>query len=96
MCTHSVRCQKHSDVQRRTVRTALFGDGCELDTHTADRLEEGALKDSLSKLWEKASRASSPADSTSTVASVGSTRKGKGKRGKPKRVKVQVSQPSSV
>ncbi|XP_043227532.1 ataxin-7-like protein 3 [Amphibalanus amphitrite] len=96
MCTHSVRCQKHSDTQRRTVRTALFGDGCDLATHSGEWLEEGALKDSLSKLWEKASRASSPADSTSTVASAGSTRKVKGKRGKPKRVKVHVSQPSSV
>ncbi|XP_037088382.1 ataxin-7-like protein 3 [Pollicipes pollicipes] len=96
MCTRSVRCQQHSDTQRRTVRTALFGDACELAPPCAEPLEEGALKDSLSKLWEKASRASSPADSTSTVASVGSTKRTKGKRGKAKKLKVHVSQPSSV
>jgi len=95
MCTRSVRCQQHSDTQRRTVRTALFGD--DASGPASEHLEEGALKDSLSKLWEKASRASSPTDSTSTVASVGSlTKKRKGKRGKGKKVKVHVSQPSSV
>ena len=40
MCTHSVRCQKHSDTQRRTVRTALFGDDCEAG-HASGRATGG-------------------------------------------------------
>jgi len=82
ICTRSIRCPAHNDIQRREVRLRWLTHG-EEDSHIdIDSFSEGdtaALQESLSQL----SNASSPAESTiSTSSNPSRGRRDKSRRGK--------------
>jgi len=81
ICTRSIKCPTHNDMQRREVRLKWLGSG--EDSHIdIDALSEGdtaALRESLAQL----SNASSPAESTiSTSSNLSRGRRDKTRRGK--------------
>jgi len=97
VCTRSLRCPAHTDVQRREVRLKWLGGKNDDDIEVESDGEDSALRESLSQL----SNASSPAESTVSTSSNPSygTNANRSKRGdkakKSKKVKAGSKNGSS-